>query len=211
VTIISTVKSQGYYLAKNVHILKRTHFYQPPVMKEVSDGSSKQHSGFIYKRGVCIGFLEIGQMLSFGINEVHVHKKVRVAILSFREELVYWDSNNNTGIDINGLVLEAMVKECGGIIVARKLIRDAKTIHEEIRVNLEKCDMLLLTGYSRVLNKLNHFSRNVLLKHIRVSAGEEAFFLTDCRSGKNKIVFGLPCTLFRVIMLFHLLVKPSLK
>merc|ERR1719419_422378 len=88
-------------------------------MKEVSDGSSKQNSSFIYKRGVCIGFFEIGQMLSSGINEVYVHKKVRVSILFFREELVNRESNNNnklnTGIDSYGLVLEAMVKECGGI------------------------------------------------------------------------------------------------
>merc|ERR1719317_1798886 len=107
----------------------------------------------IFKKGLHIGPVQLGEMLSSGITEVEVHKKPKVTVLSFGREFVNWDSRNLEPWRI-GHVLEAMVKECGCDMVARELIRNKQDIQEKILRSLMQCDMILLNGnVARVISE----------------------------------------------------------
>merc|ERR1719204_867757 len=211
---LSVEECHGYYLAKNVHILDPEYTYQTSVVDEMPCTCTEAQSTVAVNKGVQIGFGEIRLMLSAGIREVTVHKKMRVVILSFGDEIVNWDSSKidrDNAIDSNGPVSEAMVRECGGEIVERKHIRDGQTLREEVQRSLFACDMLLLNGGRRVFNHLKDLIRK--LTRVQVTRYEQAllFPMVDFKSGNKKIVFGLSGCLRTAIITFHLLVKPLLE
>merc|ERR1719320_668624 len=107
-----------------------------------------------------------------------------------------------------------MVRECGGEILERALIEDACNIHDVIIGHLERCDMLLVSGVvSQIFTKPNELFGKVHVTSVPILSNERAFFVlwTDSKTGKEKIVFGLPGSLYSAVVAFHLLVKPSLK
>merc|ERR1719320_1108765 len=107
-----------------------------------------------------------------------------------------------------------MVRECGGEILKRVLIEDACNIHDVILGHLERCDMLLVSGVvSQIFTKPNELFGKMHVTSVPILSNERAFFVlwTDSKTGKEKIVFGLPGSLYSAVVAFHLLVKPSLK
>jgi len=170
----------------------------------------------VFEKGVRVGAVELLKMLSRGIKEVQVHRKPRVAVFSFGNQLTNWDSDvkkPHNIIDSCGPVLEAMVRECGAEIIARELYKDENGIQKEILMLIEKCDMILMNGdVTRVLTEKSDIDCK-LITRISMESSKQAYFasVTEPNSRKEKIVFGLPGSLHDMVIVFHLLVKPSLK
>jgi len=171
-------------------------------------------SSIILERGVQVGHVELGLLLSLGISEVKIYKKPRVTLLSFGEELENRDSRITNSSDNYGAVLEAMVNECGGVVVERTLVHDESNINELLQGYLENCDMLLLSGIKTDVGSeiLEIFGRSDLTS-LRIQSNEQIFFgtLTDCKTRRDKIVFRLPGSMYSAIVAFNLFVKPSLE
>jgi len=152
---MSPENSHGYHLAKDTHVTVYSHTLQSSAFDETTTICTDAQGDVVIQKGKQIGFDDIAQILSAEITEVDVYTKPKIAILSVGEDLINWNSSNRTQckvIDSNGPVIDSMIRECGGEIVARKLINDGRKMEEEILRSSKICDMLVLCGGSRVLN-----------------------------------------------------------
>jgi len=183
-----------------------------------SDGPCRNtENSIIFERGVQVGPVELGLLLSLGLSKVKIFRKPRVSVLSFGEEFINWDSADNKSyniIDSSGPVLETMVHECGSEIVESVLIHDKSNINEMVWSYLENCDVLLLSGSRTLVNADNlEIFRQIDLTSVRIQSNEHVFFgtFTDWKTRRKTVVFGLPGSLYGAIVAFNLFVKPSLE
>jgi len=228
---VTSEMSFGCYLAKDIHVpgyLSSCQFtmmdelmtnvtegnIQIPSLRNSSSEALLEDGGLFLNKGVHIGTFEVLQLLSKGIEEVEVHRKPQVAVISFGSHLRNWDSVDiklDSIIDSSGPILQAMVHEYGGEVVARELLQDGIGLQDEIARIQVNSDMILLHGdVSTVITEWWDCIGSVTSLPMR--SGEEVFFFpfTDRNSGKKKIVFGLPESLDSAVAAFHLLIKPSL-
>lgn len=160
---------------------------------------------------------EIGVMSSIGYVKPIVFKKPRIAIVSTGDELVDPENTPLPGQvrDINTNLLKGLILEAGGIPVIYNSNADIyEKIYETVRIAVEECDIVLISGGSSVGLK------DYTIKVIKEINGTELMFHgLALKPGKptiaaicgNKPIFGMPGHPLSCAVVFKTLVQYSME
>lgn len=184
-----------------------------PVGYDVAQGA------VVVAAGTRLGPAEIGIAATAGVEQVQVHARPRVGVLSTGDELAPPGAPLPPGAihDSNGPMLRAAVAAAGGQVVNLGIARDdAGALHAAFAAALEQCDLLVTTG-GVSMGELDlirgvieargtvHFGR-LLLK-----PGKPCLFATVAEGDQPKLVFGLPGNPVSSLVTFWLLVLPAIQ
>ena len=155
-------------------------------------------------------------MLALGITTVSVNRKPRVGIISTGDELVTPDEKIAPGQirDINTYTISALVSQAGGKPMPIALVSDDFEAQRQAAVGgLDKCDALVFSAGSSV-------SSRDLTADVLDSLGEPGVIVhgISIKPGKptvvgavdGKPVFGLPGNPVSAMVVFDLLVRPTI-
>lgn len=159
---------------------------------------------------------DIGGLLALGITQVSVCRRPVVAIVSTGDEIVAPEATPGPGQirDINTYTIAALVQQAGGIPVSLGVLRDDYEAQRQAAVDgLFQADMLVFSAGSsvssrdmtvQVLDSLG--SPGVLVHGIAHRPGKPTIIaLVD-----GKPAFGLPGNPVSAMIVFRLLVRPTL-
>ncbi|RLI35185.1 molybdopterin molybdenumtransferase MoeA [Candidatus Bathyarchaeota archaeon] len=107
----------------------------------------------VLRRGTILKPQDLGILASLGRVKVEVYKRPRVAIISTGDELVEPGVRVELGkvVDVNRVILSAMVEELGGVPIDIGIVRDdPDEIEKAIRRGLEEADLVIVTGGTSV-------------------------------------------------------------
>lgn len=157
----------------------------------------------------------IGLAASFGITEIPVFKRPRVAVVATGNELVRLGESIKEG-QTYASNLEALraAFEAMGLAAETHLVGDDRNATRDIlKADLDASDILITTGGVSVGDH----------DHIRPALAdlgvEEVFWRVDIKPGKPfffgtlgpKLVFGLPGNPVSALVTYHVLVRPALR
>lgn len=103
----------------------------------------------ILREGTRLRPQDLGMLAALGIRTVQVYKRPLVGILPTGSELVPLGSERQRGqvVDVNSIVLSAVVRESGGEPLPLSLVTDDfQKIRSSIKEGLEKSELLLVSG-----------------------------------------------------------------
>jgi putative molybdopterin biosynthesis protein len=180
-------------------------------------GSDIARGEVVLRRGTRVGSREIGMLAACGIAAVEVVRKPTVAVLSTGDELVApGDPLAPAKVyDSNGAIIAAAVTEAGGEPIRLGAVADDEAALERaIRVALERCDLVLLSGgTSKGAGDLSHqvVSRlgapGILVHGVALKPGKPLCLAVV--DGKPLVVLpGFPTS---AIFTFHTFVAPVIR
>ena len=111
-------------------------------------GSDIGRGEIVLRRGECLSSRETGVLAALGINQVPVHRRPRVAIVSTGDELVAPGQAMRPGLvyDSNATILADAVRELGGEPVSQGIVPDQEApLREALKAALAH-DVVLLSG-----------------------------------------------------------------
>src|SRR5215475_15242316 len=159
---------------------------------------------------------DIGGLLALGITQVKVRCRPRVAIVSTGDEIVAPDTTPAPGQirDINTYTIAALVEQAGGVPVPMGVVKDDYEAQRQMAVEgLSQADMLVFSAGSSVS------SRDMTVQVLQ-SLGPPGVLVHGIahRPGKPTIMalieekpaFGLPGNPVSAMIVFRLLVRPTL-
>jgi molybdopterin molybdotransferase len=159
---------------------------------------------------------DIGGLLALGITQVTVRCRPRVAIVSTGDEIVSPDTTPAPGQirDINTYTIAALVEQAGGVPVPMGVVQDDYEMQRQVAIEgLTQADMLIFSAGSSVS------SRDMTVQVLQ-SLGPPGVLVHGIahRPGKPTIIaliddkpaFGLPGNPVSAMIVFHLLVRPTL-
>jgi molybdopterin molybdotransferase len=159
---------------------------------------------------------DLGGLMALGLTQVKVARRPRVAILSMGDEVVPPDAQPVPGQirDINSYTIAALVQQSGGVSVPLGVVGDDYSMQlAAARRGLQVADVLVFSAGSSV-------SVRDLTADIIRSLGEPGVLVhgLSLRPGKpaivglvdGKPVFGLPGNPVSAMIVFDLLVRPTL-
>ena len=182
----------------------------------VQIGEDVRRGNVVVEAGRVLRPQDLGGLLALGITDVTVARRPRVAIVSTGDELVPPDTGPGPGMirDINTYTVSALVLEAGGVPVQAGLIGDD---YEEQRAAARKAlelgDIVVFSAGSSVSTRDLTASviddmggPGVLIHGIALKPGKPTVFgLAD-----GKPVFGLPGNPVSAMVVFDLLVRPTI-
>ncbi len=194
------------------------------LFKPISKGENMVFKGEDIKTGEValeagrrIGPNEIGVLASLGINDVKVIKRPTVYILSTGDEVIDLDEELQMGKirDINSYALSAMIREIGGEVSGREIVKDEyELLLKGVKRALDQADIVLLSGGSsvgtrdythRVITDLG--GKGVLAHGLSIKPGKP----TIIGDGKGKLIVGLPGHPVSSIVVFKAIVQPFIQ
>ena len=170
----------------------------------------------ILSKGSVIRAQDIGGMLALGITSVPVNRKPRVGIVSTGDELVPPDEKVGPGQirDINSYTISARVEQSGGNPRRIALVSDDfEAQRQSAEEGLDTCDALVFSAGSSVSSRdltadvLNSLGEPGVVVHgISIKPGKP----TVVGVVDGKPVFGLPGNPVSAMVVFDLLVRPTI-
>jgi molybdopterin molybdotransferase len=193
------------------------------VLRPVAPGENVIQVGEDVRRGeviVSAGCLlrpqDIGGLVALGLTEVQVRCRPRVAIVSTGDEIVSPETTPAPGQirDINTYTLAALVEQAGGVPIPMGLVKDDYEAQRRVAVKaLAQADMLIFSAGSSVS------SRDMTVQVLQ-GLGPPGVLVHGMahRPGKPTIIaliedkpaFGLPGNPVSAMIVFRLLVRPTL-
>ncbi len=162
--------------------------------------------------GMTIDPLAIGNLISCGIMEVEVARRVRISVISTGSEIVDSPGEIKDGriMNTNGPLLAALSKDCGFEVIGEHRVPDEKNATTEaLRAAAEQADITVLSGgvsvgdYDYVTGALGDTGLNIHFSRLAVKPGKPTVFATAGR----RTVLGLPGNPVSVFLMFHLFVR----
>jgi molybdopterin molybdotransferase len=159
---------------------------------------------------------DIGGLLALGITQVQVRCRPRVAIVSTGDEIVAPETTPAPGQirDINTYTIAALVEQAGGVPVPMGVVKDDYEGQRQAAIEgLTQADMLVFSAGSsvssrdmtvQVLDSLG--PPGVLVHGIAHRPGKPTILALI----KDKPAFGLPGNPVSAMIVFRLLVRPTL-
>ena len=179
-------------------------------------GEDVQIGEVIVPAGCLLRPQDIGGLLALGITQVQVRCQPRVAIVSTGDEIVAPDTTPAPGQirDINTYTIAALVEQAGGVPVPMGVVKDDYEAQRQAAVEgLAQADMLVFSAGSSVS------SRDMTVQVLE-SLGPPGVLVHGIahRPGKPTILaliegkpaFGLPGNPVSAMIVFRLLVRPTL-
>ena len=170
----------------------------------------------ILSKGSIIRPQDIGGMLALGITSIPVNCKPRIGIISTGDELVPPDEKASPGQirDINSYTISALVEQSGGKPKRIALVSDDFQAQRQSAVEgLDTCDALVFSAGSSVSSRdltadvLNSLGEpGVVIHGISIKPGKP----TVVGAMDGKPVFGLPGNPVSAMVVFDLLVRPTI-
>lgn len=176
-------------------------------------GDDLAYGELLIRKGVKISPYDIGLLVGFGMSKVMVYDCPNVAIISTGDEIIDPGQDSSLGqvYDMNGYALAALVKELGGIVVAKSIVNDDfDALKQCMKECLTVADLILISGgssvgvrdYTKAL--IESFSNSRLLIHgLAVKPGKPTLLGTI----GEKLIFGLPGHPVSALIVFDALVK----
>jgi molybdopterin molybdotransferase len=172
-------------------------------------GEDVQAGQIVLKAGSKIGPAEIANLVSCGITEVSVYRKLKLAILSTGDEIVnsMYELEPGKIMNSNGPMLEALAVGNGFEVVSSEIVPDSReaTI-TALRNAAGSADIVALSGgvsagdYDYVIDALNALDFTIHFSRVAVKPGKPVTYA----SGNGAYVFGLPGNPVSVYLTFHL-------
>ena len=170
----------------------------------------------ILSKGSVIRAQDIGGMLALGITSVSVNRKPIVGIISTGDELVPPNEKVGPGQirDINSYTISALVERSGGKPKRIALVPDDfEAQRQSAMEGLDKCDALVFSAGSSVSSRdltadvLNSLGEPGVIVHgISIKPGKP----TVIGAVNGKPVFGLPGNPVSAMVVFDLIVRPTI-
>lgn len=182
----------------------------------VQPGEDVRTGETILPRGHLLRPQDLGGLTALGITRFKVARRPQVAILSMGDEVVAPDVTPGPGQirDVNSYTIAAQVVQAGGIPVLLGIAPDDYDIQlAQARQGLERADVLVLSAGSSVSNRdltadiINALGQpGVLIHGLSLRPGKPAIIgLVE-----GKPAFGLPGNPVSAMIVFDLLVRPTL-
>lgn len=182
----------------------------------MKSGSDIHQGDAVLKRGQTLYSHEVGMLAALGSTQVDVYKRPRVAVLSTGAEIVDLGEPLTPGkiYDINSYAINAAVKECGGEPVNLGIVFDEpRQLKAKLKDALNSTDLVVTSGgvsvgptdiLPKVLNALG--KPGVIVCGISVKPGKP----TTITIAEGKPIFSLPGHPTSSLLMFHLLVRPTI-
>lgn len=177
-------------------------------------GEEIQPGERVLTAGLPIGPAEVGTLASFGISEVKVYRRPRVALVVTGSELKDVGETLDQGqiFNSNLPVLEELSQQAGAELVsAESLPDDPVSIRESVGKVLASCDILVSSGgvsegrFDLVRDVFKEFQVNELFHKVAQKPGRPLFFGT----AEGRLVFGLPGNPVAVLVCFMEYIWPT--
>jgi molybdopterin molybdotransferase len=184
----------------------------------IGAGEDVQAGDAVIRAGARLREQEIAGLLALGITQVQVFAQPRVAVIASGDELVPATSDVKPGQirNINGPMISALVKRCGGLPIDFGILPDKREAFEEAAqraMRLSGCDAVVFMAGSSVGEKdfvpdvVNGMGGPGILAHgIAFRPGKPTLFAV-CG---GKPVFGLPGNPISALVTATLFLEPTL-
>tara|TARA_Y100000588_G_C14272432_1_gene932886 strand:+ start:860 stop:2098 length:1239 start_codon:yes stop_codon:yes gene_type:complete len=179
-------------------------------------GEDIRNGDFILPAGHLIRSQDIGGLIALGIMDIAVLEKPLVGIISTGDELVNPDISPTEGQvrDINTYTLSSLIQKAGGTAIQVGIIKDNyQEQFEAAKQALDNTDLLIFSAGSSISNRdltsmvINNLGEPGVIAHgISVKPGKP----TIIGIVNNKPVFGLPGNPVSAMVIFNLLVRPTI-
>ena len=165
------------------------------------------------KKGRSLTPEAIGVLAALGKNQIKVYKKPRFYIISTGDEIIDLDEKLELGKirDINSYALDGLIKNLGGDVVNRTIVRDNyEKLKAEVEKGIKESDIVLISGGSSVGTRdytdkvINSFcGKGVFIHGISIKPGKP----TIIGEGEGKPIIGLPGHPVSSIIVFKVIVE----
>ncbi|HUV80864.1 MAG TPA: gephyrin-like molybdotransferase Glp [Candidatus Bathyarchaeia archaeon] len=197
---------------------KKVKVYKPVAPGEniMLAGSDIKRGERIVRRGTTLTPRETGVLAACGLNEVAVHKKPIVAIISSGNELIAPGEDLEPAkiYDVNSQALSDSVRECGCSPYFLGIARDnVEDLSKRLNESLEKgVDIIIVSGGTSagvgdLLPKVIEELGEILVHGVDIKPGKPFIFGTL----QGKPFFGLPGNPTSALVTFNLFVAPLLR
>lgn len=180
----------------------------------INEGEDVQAFEEVVEAGTRLRPAEIGGLMSLGITEIEVRRKLRVAIISSGDEIISPESPILPGKvrDANSYSLSALIAGAAGIAVRYGIIPDdEEALFQAASKAVAECDMLVITAgssasardfTSTAINRLG--KPGVLVHGLNIRPGKPTI-MAVC---EGKPVVGLPGNPVSALVIARLYVLP---
>ncbi len=180
-------------------------------------GSDIQKEETVLEHGIVLSSREVGVLAALGFAQVNVFKRPKVAIVSTGAEIVEPGTPLSSGkiYDINSYTLSAAVSESGGDTVIFGIVQDddEKLLRKTLKKAMESADLVITSGGVSVGPKdivpqiVDELGEPGLLVHgVAVKPGKPVAVAIV----NGKPIFSLPGHPTSSLLMFHLIVRPTL-
>jgi len=178
------------------------------ICKEAEDIRAGQT---VLTAGTALSALDVANLVSCGLGQVQVARRIRAAILATGDELVDSPDQLAPGkiMNSNGPMLAGLAGEFGLHVTGQRIVRDdqAETA-AALREALDRADLVVLSGgvsvgdFDYVAQAISQVGMTLHFTKVGVKPGRPMTFA----SSGPKAVFGLPGNPVSVYLMFHLFV-----
>lgn len=176
------------------------------------------HSGDIMaKRGTILSPGLIGALAAYGVSQIKVFQRPKVAVLSLGREIVPYHQVPAPGQtrDSNGIFLAALVEQDGAEVTAVETVGDMEPVQVKYRLEklLRQADVVLTTGGAasgvcdQALNAIRLTGARPLFWGIKIKPGSHS----GAAVLKSKLIIALSGNPAACATGYHLLATPSLR
>jgi molybdopterin molybdotransferase len=189
----------------------------PPASHVITKGEDIRKSQTVISGGIRIRPQEAGLLAALGYEQVKVHQKPVIGIISTGDEIVPIHASPGPAQvrDINTYTLTGMILAAGGMPAPYGLVADDyDTLYEKCAEALNQCDMVIISGGSSVgvrdltIDVIAGFPDSQILVHgVSISPGKP----TILASVGHKPFWGLPGHVTSAMIVFDRLVLPFIE
>jgi molybdenum cofactor synthesis domain-containing protein len=187
-----------------------------PNMNVMKKGSDIKSGELVLPAGQVLGASEIGVLAALGLTNIRCFKPPIVAVLSIGNEITEPGKLLTTGkiFDINAYSLSTAIMECGARPLFFGVVSDDKTaLRQALVTALASADIVVTSGgvsvgpYDYTPQIVDSLGKpGVVVSGIAVKPGKP----TTIAFIQNKPVFSLPGNPTAALLMFYLLVRPTI-
>jgi molybdopterin molybdotransferase len=169
--------------------------------------------------GIVLNAPEIAVLAAAQCTQLHVYRKVRVAIFSTGNELVTPDKPLQPGqiVDSNQYAIASLVRQTGAEVLMLGIVKDdPEVLKQTISYAIANADIIISSGgvsvgdYDYVEQILESLNAKIHIQNVGMKPGKPLTFATFANHN-SCLYFGLPGNPAAVLVTFWRFVQPAIK